>query len=104
MPFYVTLFSNFKQNKQFFKEGKNNSENLPRILLKFSLKFSLNFHYSIFEEKLLILSNPFVNLKLTYIQIEREKKSTKIYRSFDGRDEKRKILDNFGKFGLFLEL
>ena len=79
-----TIFSNFKQNKQF---SKKNSENFQG--LKF-FKFSLNFH-SIFKRNFWFCE--------IHLKIERnweKKKITKIYRSFDGRVEK----SNFGKFWL----
>ena len=75
--------TNFKQkNKQFFK-GKNYSEKFIEIFQIFT-QFSLNFWRETFD-----FVKSICEIKLTYIQIER-KKITKIYRSFDEREEERK--------------
>ena len=89
-----TIFSNFKQNKQFFK-GKKNSENFPRILLKF-FKFS-NFH-SIFKRNFWFCKIHLWNK--TYLHSNWEKKNYKNL-SFVWRERRKKNLENLENFGKF---
>ena len=90
--FYVTIFSNFKQNKQFFK-GKKNSENFPRILLKF-FKFS-NFH-SIFKRNFWFCQIHLWNKTCLHSNWERERK--KKLQKFIVRLTGEAKNKNFGKF------
>ena len=90
-PGFEPLFHLKSKCLAFWVEGKNNSENLPRILLKFSLKFSLNFH-SIFKRN-------FWFCKI-HLKIERnweKKKLQKFIVRLTG-EWKKAILENFGKF------
>ena len=97
MIFFKEKFWEFPQYFQISSKISNFQRKILRIskdFIEIFFKFSLNFH-SIFKRNFWFCE---IHLKIER-NWEREKKITKIYRSFDGRVEK----SNFGKFWLFLD-